>query len=505
MGVAGVVPITEATSFDVATIGGKAASLVRLVQLGLRVPPAFVLTTDLCRILRDGGPLPADAVAAIDDAVRGLEAATGRRFGGDADPLLLAVRSGAAVPMPGMMDTVLDVGFGPTTHAALSDVGGHAFARSCHARFLAGYGTVVLGVAVPDTGDPGELADLLGDRVPAEPRGQLLAAIVAVARSWGNHRARAYRDHRGIAHEPGTAVVVQAMAFGNRGSASGSGVASSRDPGTGAPGMCGDFLAGTQGEDVVDGAHRSRPLAELAGVSHAAFADLVRAVAAIERADRDLVDVEFAVEEGVLHVLQHRSGARAAAAAVRVAVDLVDEGAIDVDEALRRVSPAQLDLAARPTVAAGAGAPIGVGLGVCPGVATGEVCLSADHVAEHTGPVILVRTETSPRDVHGLMHSAGAVTARGGLVSHAALVARELDLPTVVGVEGLWIDEHRGHAELGGQVLHDGDVITVDGGTGCVHAGEAPVSGPAPSEHLERLRTWSTARRPLDQGWAGPA
>ncbi len=501
----GVVPITDATHLDVAAIGGKATSLVRLVQLGLRVPPAFVLTTELCRTLRERGSVPADVVAALDDAVAGLEAATGRRFGGDTDPLLLAVRSGAAVPMPGMMDTVLDVGFGPTTCDALAAVGGRAFARGCQARFLAGYAKAVLGVAPPDSGDPEELASLLGDRIPADPRDQLLAAIVAVARSWANDRARAYRDHHGVPHEPGTAVVVQAMAFGNRGSASGSGVASSRDPGTGAPGLCGDFLPGTQGEDVVDGAHRSRPLAELADVSPAAFAELAAAVAMIERAAGDLVDVEFAVEEGVLHVLQHRAGARAAAAAVRIAVDLVDEGAIDVEEALRRVSPAQLDLAARPTIATGAGAPIGIGLGACPGVATGEVCLSADHALEHAGPAILVRTETSPRDVHGLMHSSGAMTARGGLVSHAALVARELDLPTVVGVDGLRIDEQRGEAHLGGHVLREGDVITVDGGTGCVHAGAVAVSDPAPGAHLARFRAWYAARAPSDDGSPGPA
>ncbi len=490
----GVVSLAEVAGLDLATVGGKAASLAQLVQLGLRVPPAFVLTTDVWRAIEVGGAIPEGTVGAIDAAVADLEAATGRGFGVGDHPLLLAVRSGAAVAMPGMMDTVLDVGFGPGTRAALAAHHGERFARSCHARFLHGYGTVVLGASLPDTDDPDELATLLVHRVPAEPRRQLLDAVAAVFRSWDNERARAYRGDRGIDHDLGTAVVVQAMVFGNRGTASGSGVASSRDPGTGAPGMCGDFLPASQGTDVVDGAHRSRPLAELASVSPGAHADLAGALQAIETAARDLVEVEFAVEDGELQVLQFRPGARAAAAAVRIAVDLVDEGVIDVAEALERVSSAQLELAARPAVAPDAGDLIGSGLGACPGVATGAICLSPDHVADHDGPVILVRHETSPRDVHGLTASAGALTARGGLVSHAALVARELDLPTVVGIEDLRIDEAAGRVELGGRLLREGDTITVDGGTGRIHAGAVAQVAPAPGPHLTRFRGWRAGR-----------
>lgn len=489
---AGVVPLADVGSLDVTTIGGKASSLAQLVHLGLRVPPAFVITTEVCRALGAEPTLPAATVDAIVDAVTGLEAATGRRFGGGTDPLLLAVRSGAAVPMPGMMDTLLAVGFGPGTYDALAARWGEPFARSCCARFLGGWGTIVrrdLGGA----GDPDLLATALGRQVPSDPREQLLAAVVAVCRSWGNERAHAYREHHGIDHELGTAVVVQAMVFGDRGSGGGSGVASSRDPVTGEPGLCGDFLAGAQGADVVDGAHRPSPIGALAEVSPGAHRELTRAVGVVETAMRDLVDVEFAVEDGVLHVLQHRPGARSAAAAVRIAVDLVDEGVIDVAEALTRVSSAQLELGARPMVAPGAGTPLGSGLGACPGVATGEVCFSADHVAEHVGPVILVREETSPRDVHGLTVSAGALTARGGIVSHAALVARQLDLPTVVGVAALQVDEAAARAVLGGHVLAEGDTITIDGSAGLVHLGAVPVVEPAPGEHLARLRAWRAA------------
>ncbi len=490
----GVVSLAGAASLTPGEVGGKAASLAQLQELGLQVPPGFVLTTDVWRAVQVHGQLPDATASAVRDAVADLEVLAGRRFGGDGDPLLLAVRSGAAVPMPGMMDTLLDVGFGPGTRDALAATGGDGFARGCHARFLSAYATVVLGRRLPATTDPDELVDLLGDEVPADPYVQLFEAIVAVFGSWDNQRAHAYRDDRGIDHDLGTAVVVQAMVFGNRGAASGSGVASSRDPGTGAPGMCGDFLPASQGDDVVDGAHRPRPLEELAALSPGAHADLVRTVQVIEASCGDLVDVEFAVEDDVLHVLQFRPGARSAAAAVRIAVDLVDEGVIDVAEALQRVSSAQVELAARPAVAPGAGVPIATGLGACPGVATGAICLSPDHVADHDGPVILVRSETSPWDVHGLTASAGALTARGGLVSHAALVARELDLPTVVGVEELRVDRSAGRIELGGRVLREGETITVDGGTGQVHAGEVELVAPAPGSHLTRLRAWRAER-----------
>jgi pyruvate,orthophosphate dikinase len=485
-----VVALRDAAGLDRSLIGGKAASLVALSTLGLRVPPGFVLTTEVWRDYRASGHLPDDTAGAIDDAVAALEAATGRRFGGTTDPLLLSVRSGAPVSMPGMMDTLLDVGFGPDTRAALAATDDDAFARRCHARFLAGYASVVLGADVPGSDDPDVLAAALGADVPDDPRAQLLAAVEAVLRSWDNERAQAYREHRGIDEELGTAVVVQAMVFGDRRGASGSGVAFSRHPDTGAPGLCGDFLPGAQGPDVADGAHRPLPIDALADLAPRAFAELEVAVARIEELERDLVDVELTVEDGELCLLQHRPGARAAAAAVRVAVDLVSEGRLGVAEAIARVSADQLALASRPTVAADAGEPLATGVGACPGVAVGEVCLSADHVAAHDAPAVLVRTETSPDDVAGMTASAGVLTARGGLVSHAALLARELDLPAVVNVVELTIDEAAGAVTFGDRLLHEGDLVTIDGATGCVHAGAAGVVQPAPSEHLDRFRAW---------------
>jgi pyruvate, orthophosphate dikinase len=488
-----VLALADAAGLDRALIGGKAASLVELTGLGLRVPPAFVITTEVWRDHRATGHLAATTVRAIDDAVAGLEAATGRRFGGTADPLLLSVRSGGAASMPGMMDTLLDVGFGPGTRAALAATADDGFARRCHARFLAGYATVVLGTDVPGSDDPDALAAALAGRIPDDPEAQLRAAVEAVLRSWDNERAQAYREHQGIDHDLGTAVVVQAMVFGDRGPASGSGVAFSRHPDTGAPGLCGDFLPGAQGPDVADGGHRPLAIDALARIAPRAFADLERAIARIEALERDLVDVELTVEEGDLYLLQHRPGARAAAAAVRVAVDLVDEGWLSVAEAIGRVPPAQLALASRATVAPRAGEPLATGLGACPGVAVGEVCLSADHVAEHGGPVVLVRAETSPEDVVGMTASAGVLTAKGGLVSHAALLARELDLPAVVGVVELEIDEVAGTITVGRRRLREGDLVTVDGATGRVHAGQVDVVQPAPSEHLARFRRWLPA------------
>lgn len=500
----GVVPLTEAAGLDRSVIGAKAVSLVQLVALGLRTPPAFVVTTDVWRANRRRGRLPAEVVAAIDDAVADLEARTGRRFGGEVEPLLLSVRSGSSASMPGMLDTILDVGFGAGTRAGLAAVGDEAFAQRCHRRFLTGWATVVLGRSVPTDADPDELAAVLGDAVPADPRDQLVGAITAVLGSWGNERAHAYREHHGIDHELGTAVVVQAMVFGDRGRASGSGVAFSRDPDTGRPGLCGDFLPGAQGADVVDGTHDPLPVAALAEVSPEAYAELEAAVAALEHAVRDMVDVEFTVEDATLHVLQHRPGPRAAAAAVRIAVDLVDAGVITVDDACRRVTGEQLALAARPTVAPGAPGLLGTGVGACPGVAGGEVCLSPTHVTTHHGPVVLVRNETSPDDVYGMTASAGLLTAHGGLVSHAALVARELDLPAVVGVEDLVVDATAGRATLGGTVLREGDEITVDGASGRVHAGIAAVVPSAPAPHLERLRAWIAGADRVSGKGVGP-
>jgi pyruvate,orthophosphate dikinase len=425
--------------------GGKAAGLGLMVGLGLRVPPGFVITTTACREVRATGELPADLAVQVDAALARLGARCGWTLGDPTAPRAVAVRSGAPVSMPGMMDTVLDI----------------------------------------DVSGPG------GDH--------LREAIVAVARSWDGPRAVAYRRLQGIEDEPGTAVVVQAMvgaAPGHRepDPASGAGVAFSRDPTTGTPGLCGDYLPGGRGDDVVGGARITLPLDALAAASPDAHSELAEGVAAVERALRDLVDVEFVVDRGTVHFLQCRVGTRAAAAAVRIAVDLVDEGVLEIPEAVDRVSAGQLALAARPVVdLRRAPEPIARGIGASPGVATGRICLSPDRVdamAVGGDGVVLVRTETSPADLAGMASATGLLTTSGGLVSHAAVVARDLDLPAVVGAAGLDI----GPTSLttGPVELAEGAVVTIDGATGAVYAGAVPTVGAAHDRDLERLRRWAS-------------
>ena len=498
-----VLDLDERCPADREVIGGKARSLLGMLELGLRVPPAFVVTTHACRDFLATGDLDAGLAAEIDAAMQRLETRTGRRFGDPTDPLLVSVRSGAATSMPGMMDTILNLGMNSEVERGLAALTTPSFAAACHARFTSGFADVVHGVRAGDGLDAAAIAVELGSvgvEVPADPREQLMAAVRAVFRSWNNDRAQAYRDRRGIDHDAGTAVVVQLMVFGNRGANSGTGVVFSRNPNTGEPGLHGDFLLDAQGDDVVAGTHATLPISALGETMPAIGDELTQAVGRIEQSTRDMVDVEFTVDDGILYFLQSRVGKRAAPAAVRIAVDLVDEGMITVDEALQRVSDAQMQHAARPGVAIGGPDPLASGLGACPGVATGEICLSADEALDiadpDTRPVILVRRETSPDDVHGMMASSGVVTALGGSVSHAALVARELDIPTVVGVGELEIDLEAGTVVAGGRVLHRGDVVTIDGASGHLYPGTPATTAAAPDSHLERLRAWQTADAP---------
>jgi pyruvate,orthophosphate dikinase len=414
-----------------------------MIGLGLQVPPGFVVTTAACREVRAAGEVPTRLAGEIDAAVARLADRCGWTADDHAAARTVAVRSGAPVSMPGMMDTLLDV-----------DLGGREG----------------------------------GDR--------LRAALVAVARSWDGARAIAYRRLHGIDDDPGTAVVVQAMVGRGPHDApdprGGAGVAFSRDPASGAPGLCGEYLPGGRGEDVVGGARAARPLDALAAASPDAHAQLARGVADVERALRDLVDVEFVVDRGTVHFLQCRVGTRAAAAAVRIAVDLVDEGVLEPSEAVARVTSEQLSLATRPAVdRRRAAEPIAHGIGASPGVATGRICLAPDRVGEVVAAgdgVVLVRQETSPADLAGMVAATGLLTTSGGLVSHAAVVARELDLPAVVGTVGLDLGETS--LAAGSIELREGDVVTIDGSTGAVYAGAAPTVAAAPLDHLDRLRVW---------------
>ena len=488
-----VVPLHEAGSLDPALVGGKAAGLAQLLRLGLRVPPGSC-SRPTCAAPSAPAPDAPGVVDAVDEAVAALESATGREYGGDGEPLLLAVRSGAAVPMPGMMDTVLDVGFGrgpapPWRPRAARPSPGAATPASSP---TTGTWCSVPRCRPPMT--PTSCAALLGERVPVDPRRQLLDAVAAVLRSWSNPvlgpTATATASTTGSG--PPWWCRPWPSATGGRPAAAASRRAAT--PGREPPACAGTSSAASHGVDVVDGAHRSRPLAELADVSPGAHAELERAVRLAEAACRDLVDVEFAVEEGDLHVLQLHAGIRAAAAAVRIAVDLVDEGVIDVAQALARVTTAQLGLAARPTVAPGAGVAIGTGLGACPGVATGRCACRPTGAAEPRRPARPgaardlsarhPRTDGQRRSAHRPRRS-GQPRRTGGAGAGPAHGRRRGGPPDRRGraTHPAWRARPRGGCDH-----HRGRW------TGHVHAGRVEVVAAAPSTHLARFRAWSEGR-----------
>jgi pyruvate,orthophosphate dikinase len=430
-------------------LGAKAHGLVVLQRLGMPVPPGFIISTAACRAFLRDGQLPDGLDHELATAVADLEAATRRRFGEAERPLVVAVRSGAAVSMPGMMNTILNLNL--TSEAA--------------ARLEA-----------PDA------------------TRQLEQAVAAVFSSWDTPRATTYRELHDIPHDLGTAVIVQAMVFGDRDAHSGAGVAFSRDPNTGARVPYGEVLFGHQGDDVVSGRSLTRPLHELAGREPVVWAGLVDALHRIEEHYRDACDVEFTFEAGELWILQVRSGRLTGRAAVRVAIDLVDEGVIGRRDALLRVSPRDLQDVHTPRIATAAEADIFArGLGACPGVAVGRVATTAGNAARMAaeGPVILVRPETSPLDLHGLVAAAGVVTARGGPASHAAVVARSMGKPAVVGVADLTVDVAAASVRAGGRRVPEGTLISIDGTSGEVVIGSARIATTAHDPHLHRLLGWA--------------
>jgi pyruvate,orthophosphate dikinase len=495
-------------------LGGKGAGLAEMTALGLDVPPGFTIALPVFRQWRRSG-WPASLDAVIASHVESLGARMGRHFGDPADPLLLSVRSGAAVSMPGMLDTVLDLGLNDDTVRGLARATGDAaFAEDSHRRFLRMFAVIVMGVppeTLPDSEDARALqrriADIAGRPVPDDPMEQLRAAIGAVFASWDSERARAYRARDGIAEDAGTAVTVQAMVFGNRGERSGTGVVFTRDPATGGPGPYGDYLVGGQGEDVVDGSAHPIPARQLAQVDPQVYRELTAALHRLEAHYRHVCDVEFTVEEGRLWFLQTRAGKLSAVAATRTAVDMVDDPALALTpaEAVARVPRALRDRA-RADLAAVRGdagqAPLVVtGLGASPGRATGRVVFSSDAALSADDDVVLVRRETSPQDVVGMSASVAILTTRGGLASHAAVVARGWGIPAVVGASDLVLDGDGDSATLtgpSGLVIRAGDVVTVDGATGDVWLGAmdaGPVAPPAGASDalraLERLDAWA--------------
>jgi pyruvate, orthophosphate dikinase len=441
-----------------ARIGGKAANLgVMATELGLPVPPAFTITTTACNeYLAHGWPEGLDAE--IREHMRRIEEAVGRRFGDPADPLLVSVRSGAPASMPGMMETILNLGLNDATTAGLAASSGHAaFAANCHARFVQMYRQTVGVEAVPD-----------------DPWQQLRGAIEAVFLSWNCGKARVYRSREGIPDDLGTGVTVQAMVFGNRGADSGSGVLFTRNPATGEPTIYGDIMFDAQGEDVVAGTHRTEPLSALDERLPAVGRELRGYAARLERHFADLCDIEFTIERGTLWMLQVRVGKRSPQAALRIAVDMAESDGFPLTraEAVERVAKYLVD---PPRTQVGRGADVtalAVGLPASPGVGTGEIAISPDDavaVAEAGRPVILVRLETSPDDVHGMAKAKGVLTATGGLASHAAVVARGWGIPAVVGAQAVTVHDHA--IAIGGRSFAVGDTITIDGSTGEVFAG----------------------------------
>src|SRR5256884_1942066 len=487
-----------------------------MTALGIPFPAGFTITTDASRDYLEAKELPEGLEAEIDEHLTALEERTGKGFGDPDDPLLVSVRSGAAVSMPGMMDTILNLGLNDDSVEGLAETtGNERFAQDSYRRLIQMYGEVVDGIdadnferalaelkkergAQQDVDlSAGDLEQLVsnfkelyeqetGSSFPQDAREQLRRAVRAVFDSWDNPRAQVYRRAHHIADDLGTAVNVVQMVFGNKGDESGTGVCFTRDPSTGEQGLYGEFLANAQGEDVVAGIRTPEPLARMRDKLPRAFEQLVETMERLERHYRDMQDIEFTVEDEHLYLLQTRAAKRTAAAAVKAAVSMTEEGLISKEEAVGRIDPGQLDQLLHPMPDPKAQFQVAArGLNASPGAGCGKIVLDADTAVERGKggeSVILVRWETTPDDIHGLIQSKGVLTAHGGMTSHAAVVARGMGKPCVAGCEGLHIDLDTKQVMLGEHTLHEGDVITIDGGTGRVIVGEVPLVPPLINE-----------------------
>jgi pyruvate,orthophosphate dikinase len=500
-------------------LGGKGANLAEMTRLGLPVPPGFTITTEACREYLAAGVEPPGLLEQVERHLTALERHTGKALGDDKDPLLVSVRSGAQHSMPGMMDTILNIGLNDTAvHALAGASGDERFAWDCYRRLIEMFGRTVLGVPAKHFRHTGagtrdlnveELKELAerykaliikhcGRQFPQDPREQLRLATRAVFQSWNGERARLYRRREGIADDLGTAVTICAMVFGNLGADSGTGVAFTRDPATGRPGIYGDYLPGAQGEDVVAGTRNTLTLAELEKLDKDSYDSLVAIAQTLERHCRDLCDIEFTVERGKLWMLQTRVGKRTAEAAFRIAVQLVDEGVIDLDEAVRRVDGAQLARLMFPRFdQAAAPAPIARGIGASPGAAVGQAVFDSATAVERARagtPVILVRRETNPDDLAGMIAAQGVLTSRGGKTSHAAVVARGMGKCCVCAAESLDIDEQERSVTVAGVTVREGDILSIDGTTGDIYLGAVPTVASSVTQYFEG--------QPLDAGGA---
>ena len=532
-------------------LGGKGANLADMVRLGIPVPPGFIVTTEACNaFLAEGSRFPAGMWEQVQESVSAVEKATGKRLGDAENPLLLSCRSGAKFSMPGMMDTVLNIGLNDAVAEGLCTLtGDRRFVFDAYRRLLQMFATVVLGLPHEPfehvlkryrsqrgvQNDANLSADdlaaitaefkttvqtLSGRQMPSDPHEQLRLATEAVFKSWNGKRAIDYRNASGIPHNLGTAVNIVAMIFGNLGEDSGTGVATTRNVSTGEPELEGDYLTNAQGEDVVSGTRQTERIAALGSRWPTLFAEFRDIASKLERHYRDVQDIEFTIERGKLWILQTRDAKRTARAAVRLAVDLANEGLIRREEAVLRVSPAHVEFFLHPQCdpaakkeAQGRGDKLGVGLNVSPGAAVGQLVFDAD-TAEHWAKiekkaVVLARAETKPDDVHGILAGVGVLTSHGGRTSHAALVARQFGKPAVVGASALDIDPQARTLTVEGRVLREGDWVTIDGSTGEVFAGQLRTEVQSMSDpHLltllgwadqfRRLGVWANADYPVD-------
>jgi pyruvate, orthophosphate dikinase len=509
-------------------LGGKGVGLAEMTQLGVPVPAGFTVTTGACRAyMQNGKHVPDGLEDEIEEHLRALEEKSGKRFGDPEDPLLVSVRSGAAISMPGMMDTILNLGLNDEAVDGLARATDNdRFAYDSYRRLIQMYGEVVAGVdaerfeqaltdlksergAQQDVDLSGEdLKQLVetfkriytGGEFPQDANDQLRRAVRAVFDSWDTPRAQVYRRAHRIPDDLGTAVNVVQMVFGNKGRSSGTGVAFTRDPSTGEQGLYGEFLADAQGEDVVAGIRTPQPLETMREQLPEAFDQLLDTIGSLERHYRDMQDIEFTVEDGRLYLLQTRSAKRTAAAALKSAVSMVDEGLITREEAVARIEPTQLDQLLHPMLDPNADYQIvAKGLNASPGAASGKIVFDAETAAEQgqQEPVILVRWETTPDDYGGMREAAGILTAHGGLTSHAAVVARGEGIPCVVGVGELSLDAEAKSARIGEHELHEHDVITIDGASGNVILGAVELVPPQINEDFETILEWADALRRL--------
>ena len=517
-------------------LGGKGANLAEMTNIGLPVPQGFTITTEACtQYYEDGREINDEIQSQINEYIVKMEEITGKKFGDKENPLLVSVRSGARASMPGMMDTILNLGLNEEVVETLAEKSGNPrWAWDCYRRFIQMYSDVVMEVGKKyfeelidkmkeekgvkqdvelDADDLKELANQfkaeykakIGKDFPSDPKEQLMGAIKAVFRSWDNPRANVYRRDNDIPYSWGTAVNVQSMAFGNMGDDCGTGVAFTRDPATGAKGLFGEFLTNAQGEDVVAGVRTPMHISEMEDKFPEAFEEFKKVCKTLEEHYRDMQDMEFTVEHGKLYMLQTRNGKRTAQAALKIACDLVDEGMRTEEEAVLMIDPRNLDTLLHPQFdakALKAAKPIGKGLGASPGAACGKVVFTAEE-AEKQGiggkgdKVILVRLETSPEDISGMKASQGILTVRGGMTSHAAVVARGMGTCCVSGCGDIQMNEAKKEFKLAGKTFHEGDIISIDGSTGNIYDGEIPTVDATIAGEFGRVMEWADKYRKL--------